>query len=92
MTGAMLVRPAPMPTVEALAYQLRGGIEALREESALLRIAALDEQQARGFAKRLCKERLGKCELGKPFFNVPPWTEIEIETFIEIWRQSNGRY
>jgi hypothetical protein len=90
MTGAMLIRPAPATTVEALAYQLRGGVEVLREESALPRVAALDEKQAMDLANRLCKERFGKCEIGKPFFNVPAWTEFEIKTFIKIWRLSHG--
>jgi hypothetical protein len=76
---------APATVVEALAYQLRGGVNALREPSALRRISELDEKQAREMAKRLAKERYGKCEPGKPVFKVPPWSETEIKTFVKMW-------
>src|SRR5688500_18771026 len=65
-------KSAPATTVEALAYQLRGGVDALRDQAALVRIAELDERQIKDIAQRLTK-------------NVPPWKPFEIEALIEIW-------
>jgi hypothetical protein len=81
-------RPAPEATVEALAYQLRDGVGALRDQAALIRIAELNEQQVLELARRLTKERWGKCEAGNPPFKVRGWNEVEIETFLEIWKIS----
>jgi hypothetical protein len=79
---------AAASTVEALAYQLRAGVTALRNPSALRRIAELDEQQMREVGARLDKERWSLD--GKR--RVPPWTSTEIETFVETWRRIRHGY
>jgi hypothetical protein len=97
-------RPAtPQSTVEALAYQLRGGVDALRDPSALRRLSELGETQMREIADRLTKWRWGKFENGKVAPNVrrlphageegavPPWTADEIETFMKIWMASRDK-
>src|SRR5271165_829399 len=53
---------AAASTVEALAYQLRGGVEALRDLEAQRRLLELDEAQMREIANRLTKWRWGKFE------------------------------
>ena len=68
---------AAASAVEALAYQLRDGVKALRDPSTLRRIAELSEPQMREIAKRLTKR-------------VPPWQADEINIFIKIWGTSNG--
>jgi hypothetical protein len=73
---------APRSTVEALAYQLRGGVDALRERSTLRRISELNEPQMRNMAERLTKERWNKQGSKKV---PPPWQPDEIETLIKIW-------
>jgi len=78
-------------TVEALAYQLRGGVNALREPSAQRRLSELDDAQMREIAQRLTKSRWGKSNNGETPPKVPPWRQIEIETFVEIWRNLHGR-
>ena len=80
---------APETVVEALAYQLRGGFEALRESSAAQRISELDEPQMRDIAGRLTKERRGKSKSSETPPRVPPWKPNEIEAFIRIWRLAN---
>jgi len=89
---------AAASTVEALAYQLRGGVEALRDLEAQRRLLELDEAQMREIANRLTKWRWGKFENGKipprvkrlPFVgeegSVPPWSPDEIEAFAKLWR------
>lgn len=77
------VSRAAESTVEALAYQLHAGTDALREASAQRRLAELDEAQMRGIAGRLTRARWGKSDTPQ---RVPPWAESEIETFIETWR------
>jgi hypothetical protein len=72
---------APLNLVEALAYQLRGGVDALRQQSALRRISELNEPQIRGLAERLTHERWNKSGTAK----TPPWQPDEIETLIKIW-------
>jgi hypothetical protein len=76
---------AAATTVEALAYQLRGGVSALREPSALRRISDLNESQIHEIAQRLTKERWGKAEPGRQPKRVPPWQPDEIEVLISIW-------
>jgi hypothetical protein len=89
-------RPAPKALlVEALAYQLRGGVNALKEPSALRRISELDEAQAKDIADRLTKWRWSKLALNAPRVQrlpypnepgtVPPWEPGQINMFIEIW-------
>ena len=73
-------------TVEALAHQLRGGVRALREPSALRRISELREPQMREIAQRLTKERWSKSGETRR----PPWERDEIETFIRIWGIANA--
>jgi hypothetical protein len=69
-------------TVEALAHQLRGGIDALREPSALRRLSELDETQMREIADRLARSRWGQFKKGE----MVPWTSEEIEAFAKLWR------
>jgi hypothetical protein len=71
LTGKPTGRAATS-TVEALAYQLRGGVAVLREPSALRRLSELDEAQIHEIAERLTKR-------------IPPWRADEIETFIKLW-------
>jgi hypothetical protein len=63
-------------TVEALAYQLRGGFHVLRKASAQRRLFELDERQVHDMAKRLSRERCGS----------PAWSENEIKAFLELWK------
>jgi hypothetical protein len=77
---------ASSSTVEALAYQLRGGVCALRDSSAQRRLSELDELQMREIANRLIKPRWGKSVAGEPSSNMPPWSSVEIETILETWR------
>jgi hypothetical protein len=84
-------RPAPATTVEAFAYQLRAGVDALRDQAALVRIAELDERQIKEIAQRLTKWRWGKSKNNETPPKVPPWKPFEIEALIEIWRISRGR-
>ena len=91
-------RGAAGSTVEALAYQLRDEIDALRQPSALRRLSELDEDQMREMADRLFKWRWRKFKsfetaprvrrLPTPGEKgaVPPWTEDEIKAFVMIWR------
>jgi hypothetical protein len=73
-------------TVDALAYQLRGGVAALREPSAQRRVSEFDELQIRGVAKRLIVPRWGKSNNGELPSKMPPWSPDEIETLLETWR------
>jgi hypothetical protein len=68
-------------TLEALAFQLRGGVNALRETSALRRLGEFDEHRMKEIAQRLTKPRWNKAGDGR----VPPWSADEIETFFEVW-------
>lgn len=68
---------AAASTVEALAYQLRGGFSALRQPSAQIRLFELNEKQVSGLAKRLATGR-------KP--QRVPWPENEISALLEMWR------
>jgi hypothetical protein len=68
-------------TVEALAYQLRDGVDALREPSAQRRLSELDEAQLLDVAERLTLERWNKTGTAR----VPPWAPEEIETLMEMW-------
>jgi hypothetical protein len=78
-------------TVEALAFQLRAGADALREPSTQRRLSELDQAQMREVAQRLTKPRWGKSKNGETPARVPPWRQSEIETFVEIWRNLHGR-
>jgi hypothetical protein len=83
------------PLVEALAFQLRGGVSALREPSALRRISEITEAEARNIAERLTRWRWSKLALNAPRVNrlpypneagtVPPWEPAQVNMFIEIW-------
>jgi hypothetical protein len=83
------------PIVEALALQLRSGVSALREPSALRRIAEINEAEARNIADRLTRWRWSLLALNAPRVNrtpypnepgtVPPWEPGQINMFIEIW-------
>jgi hypothetical protein len=64
---------AASSTVEALAYQLRGGAAVLHDPSVIRRISELDQTQMRNIA-----ERLGK--------RVPPWELAQIALFVDAWR------
>jgi hypothetical protein len=77
---------APAATVEALAYQLRGGVEALRDLDARRRLSELNEAQMREIADRLTKWRWGISKDGEMPPKVPPWTPDEIEAFAKLWR------
>jgi hypothetical protein len=68
---------AATSTVEALAYQLRGGVAALREPPALRRLSELNEAQMREIADRLTKR-------------TPPWEPADIAKFIEMWKKCHG--
>jgi hypothetical protein len=68
---------AATSTVEALAYQLGGGVAALREPPALRRLSELDEAQMREIADRLTKR-------------TPPWEPADIAKFIEMWKKCHG--
>jgi hypothetical protein len=81
---------AASSTVEALAFQLRAGVTALREPSALRRIAELNEGQAREIASRLGRERWGISKGGEMPPRVPPWEADEIATFLKVWRLGHG--
>src|ERR1700730_14672467 len=91
----MTYRPAPKALVEALAYQLRGGVTALTALTALRRIAELDEAQAKDIAERLTKWRWSKLALKAPRTErlpvsgepgaVPPWESAQIEMFVDLW-------
>jgi len=81
---------AAASTVEALAYQLRGGVNSLREPSAQRRLSELDEIQAREIANRLTRPRWGKSKNGETPSKVPPWSQSEIDTFVEMWRRLHG--
>src|SRR5262245_8467170 len=72
---------AASSTVEALAYQLRDGVRALREPSAQQRLSEFNEEQMREFVERLTKERWNKSGTAR----VPPWAPEEIETLVEVW-------
>jgi hypothetical protein len=90
-------RPAPEALVEALAYQLRGGVNALNEPSALRRISELDEAQMKDIAERLSKWRWGKLAPAGPRRlpregdkgAVPPWDPEQINMFIKIWGKTH---
>jgi hypothetical protein len=87
------------PIVEALAYQLRSGVSALREPSALRRISEINEVEARDLADRLTKWRWSKLVLNAPRVQrlpypnepgtVPPWESAQINMFIEIWGKTH---
>jgi hypothetical protein len=68
-------------TVEAIAFSLRAGVEALRDRATLARIAQLNRAQAKKIAERLTNERWSKD--GKR--RVPPWALSEVETFLQVW-------
>jgi hypothetical protein len=81
---------APKATVEALAYQLRGGFAALSEPSARRRLFELNKSQVLEIANRLTRERWGKFENGEKPFRVPPWSETEIKALIKTWSERDG--
>jgi hypothetical protein len=97
------IHPASQSTIEALAYQLCGRVDALREPSALRRLSELDEAQMHEIADRLTRWRWGKFENGATAPNVrrlpqagekgavPPWTPDEIETFMKVWMVSRDK-
>jgi hypothetical protein len=95
----MTYRPAPKALVEALAYQLRGGVIALKELSAQHRIAELDEAQAKDIAERLTKWRWSKLALNAPRVErlpvpgepatVPPWESAQIKMFVDLWSKTH---
>lgn len=68
---------AAASTIEALAYQLRGGVAALQEPAAQHRLAQLDQAQMREIAARLAKR-------------VPPWSAADIEALTEMWSKRHG--
>jgi hypothetical protein len=74
---------AAVTVVEALAYQLRDGVKALRDPSAQRRISKMSEQQMLAAAARLTKEQWGRHGTRR----VPPWQPNEIASFIKIWKQ-----
>jgi hypothetical protein len=92
-------RPTSKPLVEALAYQLRGGVIALKELSAQRRIAELDEAQAKDIAERLTKWRWSKLALNAPRTErlpvsgepgtVPPWEPAQIKMFVDLWSKTH---
>jgi hypothetical protein len=96
-------RPASDYLVEALAYQLRDGVDALKEPSALRRISEIDEAQMRDIADRLTKWRWRKFKSFETAPRVkrlpvadekgagPPWAPDEIEAFVDIWRVSREK-
>jgi hypothetical protein len=100
----MHMKAAAISTVEALAYQLRGGVETLRDPEAQRRLRELDETQVREIANRLTKWRWGKFGNGKkapnvkrlPFAGeegaVPPWEPANIETLFETWSRLHGNH
>jgi hypothetical protein len=95
----MTYRPAPKALVEALAYQLRSGVIALKELSAQRRIAELDEAQAKEIAQRLTKWRWSKLALNAPRVErlpvpgepatVPPWESAQIKMFVDLWSKTH---
>jgi hypothetical protein len=64
---------AAASTVKALAFQLRGGVDTLRDSSARRRLADLSEQQLRELADHLGIWRWRR------------WSPDEIEVLIRIW-------
>src|ERR1700730_7130018 len=89
------------PIAEALALQLRSGVSALREPSALRRISEINEAEARNIAERLTRWRWSKLALNAPRVNrlpypnepgtVPPWEPGQIQLFVDTWRIARGR-
>jgi hypothetical protein len=69
----------PQATLEALAYQLRGGPAALRDPSAQRRLFELSETQVKEIAERLTKANLDGTA------KVPPWDETEITAIVDLW-------
>jgi hypothetical protein len=59
-------------TVEALAFELRTGVESLRNPSTQQRLRRLSETQARDLAEHLRKLK-------------PPWKLDAIEVLLTIW-------
>jgi hypothetical protein len=75
---AEISRPsgAPAPTVEALMFSLRRGVQALREPDALCRLSQLDDAQAREIAIRL--------QNFQPHI-APAWAPNEVKALVVIW-------
>jgi hypothetical protein len=74
-------------TLEALAHQLRGGVDALRNPTAQRRLDQLDESQLREICDRLGKERWNldgkrKC---------PPWPAADVQALMKIWSETHDR-
>jgi hypothetical protein len=89
------------PIVEALALQLRSGVSALREPSALRRISEINEAEARNIADRLTRWRWSVLALNAPRVNrlphpgepgtIPPWEQGQIQLFVDAWKIAHGR-
>jgi hypothetical protein len=79
---ALKANEAPAATVEALVFQLRSGVDVLREQGALTRLARLSESQAKAVAERACKF--------KPNI-APAWKLDEVEALLRIWSLRHGR-
>jgi hypothetical protein len=89
------------PLVEALAFQLRAGVSALRDPSALRRISEITEAEAKNIAERLTRWRWSSLALNAPRVNrlpypnepgtVPPWEPGQIQLFVDAWKIAHGR-
>jgi hypothetical protein len=73
---------APAATVEALVFQLRSGVDALREQGTLTRLARLNKSQARAVAERVHKF--------KPDI-APAWGLQEVEALLRVWSLRHGQ-
>jgi hypothetical protein len=71
------VRHAAGSTIEALAYSLRRGVDALSRIDVINRLHQLDEHQFRDMATRLLNRTVA-----------PSWTEDEIAILHALWRRS----
>ena len=78
--SAAVVFHAAGSTIEALAYSLRKGVDALSRPDVLDRLRELDGAQIRDMAARLLQRTVASS-----------WTDDEVATLIAIWRKTNGR-
>ena len=73
----------PQTTIEALIYELRGGLGALAEDGTRGRLARCDKGAMRQVVNRLRPGKGGRYD--------PNWNAADIQTLMLEWRKLNGR-
>jgi hypothetical protein len=79
---SLIVRPkgTAASTIEALLYELRGGLSCLADEGAVGRLRSCDADAMRTIAAEL----LAWKDRGMPW--LPPWTEDDAAKLVAVWR------